>query len=210
VLQGGYGSVVGGDLVSSLVGTLVTFGIGLASAIVLGVLAGGLLGASKILYEASHVSIELIRPIPSVALIPFAILVLGLGQTMSVSIVLFAAVWPIVYNTYYGIRGTDSVALDTARSFGLGSVARFFRVAVPSSLSSIMSGIRISAAIALILTVTVELVSGTVGMGYFILIMNSALRVPRMYAGVLVVGLVGYLVNLVFRSLERHIVFWKA
>lgn len=197
-----------GEILTRIGLTLGAYVQGLAIAIVAGIVCGAALGASKTAYNAFRVIIELLRPLPSVALIPFSILLLGVGNTTTVAMVTFASFWPILINTYSGVRDVNPVALDTARSFNQTRRQIFFRVQIPSAATNIAAGVRISSAIALILVITVELLTRSGGLGDYIVRMQVAIRTEDMYAGILVVGIIGYLISLLMTTLERRVVFW--
>ena len=145
-----------GSLSGELGDTLSAYFQGLALAIVIGVGAGVLIGTSRTLLDATSVVIEFLRPIPGIALIPLAILAFGLGVPTVRFVVAYAAAWPILFNTLYGVRGVDRMLHDVARTSGVGRTGRLFRVTLPAALPSIAIGIRVSAAIALLVCVTAE------------------------------------------------------
>ena len=136
------------------------------------------------------------------------ILVFGLGYGLRVSVIAFAAFWPILINTFYGVRAVDPISIDTARNFGLSRAGILWRVTLPSALPSIATGFRISTAIALVLTITVELIAGNSGIGYYVAQTEQANRLPEMYAGILFTGILGYGLNLLFRMIEQRVLFW--
>ncbi len=201
--------VADGTLASALLSTIGSVAAGLAVATVVGVVLGLLLGSSDLVYALFRWVIEFLRPLPAVALVPFAILLLGVGPTTTAAAAAYAALWPVLFNTYYGVRDVNPVTVDSARTFGLtrGEVLR--RVVLPQALPSVLTGIRVASAIALVLVITVELLTAAGGVGYFISFMQSAIRVPEMYAGVLVVGVLGYLIALGVHTLERRLLFWN-
>jgi NitT/TauT family transport system permease protein len=199
-----------GDLMSGIGITLGAYLQGLAIAAVAGVVLGAALGASDLAYHTFRVLIEFLRPLPSVALIPFSILLLGVGTTTTVAMIVFASFWPILFNTYYGVRAVNPVAIESARIFGLNRRQVFFRVQIPSAAVNIAAGIRISSAIALILVITVEILTRSGGLGYYIVRMQVAIRTEDMYAGIFVVGVIGYLVALAVAGLERRVIFWNS
>ncbi len=125
-------------------------------AIVGGVALGVLIGSSRTLDDACSVVIEFLRPIPAVVLIPVAILFLGLGTPMIRFVIAYAAVWPILFSTVYGVRGSDRMLDDVAQTSGVGRTGRLVRVTLPAALPSIATGIRVSASIALLVGVTAE------------------------------------------------------
>jgi ABC-type nitrate/sulfonate/bicarbonate transport system permease component len=197
-----------GTLSAEIGTTLAGFAGGLAIAIVVGVGLGAVIGSSRALLDASSVVIEFLRPIPGVALIPLAILFLGLGTATTRFVVAYAAVWPILINTIYGVRGTDHVLHDVARTSGVTGVGRMFRVALPAALPSIAAGIRVSASIALLVAVTTEFIIGLDGIGAYMQHQQQAFQIPELYAAVVLVGLVGYAINVGLRAAQRRIVFW--
>ncbi|KAB2807961.1 ABC transporter permease subunit [Pimelobacter simplex] len=124
--------------------------------------------------------------------------------------IVFASFWPILFNTYYGVRAVNPVAIESARIFGLNRRQVFFRVQIPSAAVNIAAGIRVSSAIALILVITVEILTRSGGLGYYIVRMQVAIRTEDMYAGIFVVGVIGYVVALAVAGLERRIIFWNS
>ncbi|HET7684977.1 MAG TPA: ABC transporter permease subunit [Candidatus Limnocylindria bacterium] len=195
---------------ASVGGTLVAWGLGLAAAAVVAVPLGLLLGASRRAHAATAAAIELLRPIPSVALIPLAILLLGRGIDMRVALVAYAATWPLLFNTVYGAHAVDPVALEMARAYGLGRWAVARHVAFPSALPFVLTGLRISAAIALILAISTELIAGGgAGLGTWML-SSSQTGVPRelLYAGIVVAGLLGLVIDRLMLVAERRLVAW--
>jgi ABC-type nitrate/sulfonate/bicarbonate transport system permease component len=201
---------LGNGEISSQIGmTLLTFAEGLVLATVLAIVVGVLMGAIPVVYDALRVLVEFLRPVPSVAMIPLAILFLGLGGPMRVAVITYASFWPLLVSTLYGVRAVDPVALDTARNFGISPARTLWAVTLPAALANIATGLRVSASIALVVTVTTELVAGNSGIGFYVSQMEQANRLAPMYAGILLTGLIGYLVNALFFRLERKVVFWS-
>jgi ABC-type nitrate/sulfonate/bicarbonate transport system permease component len=198
-----------GVLSDEIAQTLSAYLQGLALAIVIGVGAGLLIGASRTLLDATSVVIEFLRPIPGIALIPLAIMAFGLGVPTVRFVVAYAAAWPILFNTLYGVRGVDRMLHDVARTSGVGRTGRLFRVTLPAALPSIAIGIRVSAAIALLVCVTAEYLVGAGGIGSYMERQQIANRLPEGYAAVVLVGLIGYLVNVGLRVLQRRTLFWS-
>lgn len=199
-----------GDILSGVGTTMGAYVRGLGIAILAGVLAGAVLGASRVAWELFRVVIEFLRPLPSVALIPFSILLLGVGSTTTVAMIVYASLWPILFNTYYGVRGVNEVSVDAARTFGLRRWQIFLRIQLPAAATNIATGIRVSSAIALILVITVEILTRSGGLGYYIVRMQVAIRTEDMYAGIVVVGALGYAIAVLMSWLERRVVFWNA
>ncbi|MDG4797883.1 ABC transporter permease [Micromonospora sp. WMMD1082] len=182
--------------------------LGLAIAVVLGVVVGFVIGTVPILREATASTIEFLRPIPSVALIPLAVLVFGTSLRSVLLLVVYAAFWQVLVQVLYGVQDVDPVAQETARTFGLGRLARIRHVTWPTALPYLLTGVRLAAAVALILAITAELVIGAPGLGNEITAAQSGGAVARMYALIIVTGLLGVAVNLLARRLERWALAW--
>lgn len=197
-----------GTLSGEIGTTLETYVQGFALAIVVGVVLGIVIGSSPTLLDAFSGVIEFLRPIPAVALIPVATLYFGLGAPMIRFVIAYAAVWPILIATLYGVRGGDRLLHDVARTSGVGRAGRLVRVTLPAALPSIATGIRVSASIALLVGVTAEYLYATGGIGAYMQLQEGAFALPEMYAAVVLVGLLGYAINVVLRAAQRRVVFW--
>ncbi|MEV6812666.1 ABC transporter permease [Micromonospora sp. NPDC051296] len=182
--------------------------LGLIIAVTLGVVVGFVIGTVPILREATASTIEFLRPIPSVALIPLAVLVFGTDLRSVLLLVVYAAFWQVLVQVLYGVQDVDPVAQETARTFGLGRLARIRHVTWPTALPYVLTGVRLAAAVALILAITAELVIGAPGLGNEIGAAQSGGAVARMYALIIVTGLLGVAVNVLARRLERWLLAW--
>jgi NitT/TauT family transport system permease protein len=200
--------LIDGDISSQIGVTLSVYFRGLALAAVLAVAIGVLMGTYKPVADALKIIVEFLRPVPSVAMIPLAILFFGLGAEMRIVVITYAAFWPLLISTLYGVRAIDPLALDVARNFGVNGAERMWRVTFPSALASIATGLRISATIALVVTITTELIAGNSGIGYYISEMEQADRLAPMYAAIVLTGILGFLLNAFYFTLERRFVFW--
>ncbi len=191
--------------------TLSGFLIGLAIATAAGVVLGILFGLSEITYRSSRTTIEMLRPIPATALIPVMIIVFGTGLTMKTILVVFASVWPILFNALYGVRNVDPLVKDMARSFGLGRFAVIRRVVLPAALPMIWAGVRISSTISLIVVITLELLlGGSTGVGGMISQARAGSNdVLAAYSAIIVAGLLGLLVNIALAAVERRFFAWS-
>lgn len=188
--------------------TMTAWAIGLIIATVAAVIAGTVIGMVPFLRRATHTTVEFLRPIPSVALIPLAILVHGQQIEAALVIIVYASFWQVFIQMLYGVADVDAVARDTARSFGLSRMSRVRNVVFPTTLPYLMTGLRLAAAVALILAVTAEMVIGNPGLGRSIMLAHSFANWEQMYALVIVTGLIGLVVNLVFRFIERRTLSW--
>jgi ABC-type nitrate/sulfonate/bicarbonate transport system permease component len=188
--------------------TLEGWAIGLALAVASGVGLGLLIGSVPALRAATASTIEFLRPIPSVALIPLAVLLFGTDLRSKLLLVVYASFWQVLVQVLHGVQDVDPVAMDTARSYRLGRWARIRDVVWPTALPYAVTGFRLAAAVALILAITAELVIGSPGLGREIAVAQTSGAVPAMYALVVVAGLLGVAVNLAARALERRLLAW--
>jgi ABC-type nitrate/sulfonate/bicarbonate transport system permease component len=193
---------------SALGDTLTGWAIGLAIAVGAGVVVGVILSVVPHLREATASTIEFLRPIPSVALIPLAVLLYGTELRSVLLLVVYASFWQVLIQTLYGVQDVDPVAEETARSYGLGTWTRVRHVLWPTALPYVMTGVRLAAAVALILAITAELVIGAPGLGQQIAVAQTSQAVPELYALIVVTGLLGLLINVGARTVERRALAW--
>lgn len=183
---------------------------GFCLAIAIAIPVGTVMGQSPRLRLLLEPIVDSLRPMPSAAVIPVAILLLGLGDTMKTGVVIFGSLWPPILSTMDGIRGVDPVLIDTGRLLGLRGGTLLRRVVLPAAMPSVLTGVRISLGIALILTVTTEMIAGSRGLGYFILDAQRSFAFPEMFAGIVALGVLGYVLTVGFSHLERRILFWHS
>ncbi|MCC4909420.1 ABC transporter permease [Microbacterium sp. cx-59] len=188
--------------------TMTAWLIGLAIAAVLGIALGALVGMIPFLRRATHSMVEFLRPIPSVGLIPLAILAYGIQIQAALVIIVYACFWQVFVQVLYGVADIDTVARDTARSFGLTRSAQLRSLVLPTALPYIFTGLRLAAAVALILAVTAEMTIGNPGLGRTIVQAYNVGNITTVYAIVLVTGVLGLIVNLGFRAIERRALAW--
>ena len=181
---------------------------GLLIAAVLAIPIGIVLGSSDIAATAFRVPIEFLRPIPSAALIPVLFLTIGTNLKSELFLAAFGAFWPLLIQTMYGVRDVDPVAIETAKSFGVGRLERLYRITLPSAAPYIATGLRISSTVALILAFTAELFMGTPGLGQLVNYAQSYGLETQLYALALATGFLGVGIHLLFTSLERRALRW--
>lgn len=202
-------TIDGGPLLQAVLPTLGRIFAGFALAAVIAVPLGLLMGSIPMVYRLLEPATELIRPIPSSAYIPVAILFLGIDNEMKVFVIVVACLFPILLNTYGGVRGIDPVLIDTGRTFGLSRAKALWQIVLPAALPNILTGMRISLGIALIVAVVAEMIAGNSGIGYFILDMQRIFRVPEMFAGIFTLGVLGFAINFVFLKIEGRLLHWR-
>jgi ABC-type nitrate/sulfonate/bicarbonate transport system permease component len=195
---------VGSDVLPSLVS--VTVGYGMAA--VVGIAAGVLLGLSPTARRATSPLLEFVRNIPPPALIPFALLVFGIGETEKIFLIVLGCVWPILLGTVDGVAEIDPVTQDTGSVYGIRGIRRLRYLVFPAAAPRIATGMRTSLSLAVILMVVSEMVGSTEGIGYFIVEAQRSFAMADMWSGILVLGLIGYALNIGFEIAERRILRW--
>jgi NitT/TauT family transport system permease protein len=196
-------------LISAIGTTLEQWAVGLGIAIAAGVIAGAVVGRSRIVEASTEVLVRMMRPLPATAVIPVAILLLGLGLKMTAVLVAFTSFWPIFINTRYGVGQVDEVLVETGMTLGLRGPRLMRHLVLPAAAPLIASGIQVSTSLALIVTVSVELIGGTGGIGTFVFQAQQGNDVPAMYAGIVLGGLVGWAINTGYSYLVRAVLPWQ-
>jgi ABC-type nitrate/sulfonate/bicarbonate transport system permease component len=189
--------------------TMQAWAIGLAIASGAAVVLGTVIGLVPVLRRATHTTVEFLRPIPSVAIVPIAVIIQGINIEAALIIIVYASFWQMFVQVLYGVADVDVVARDTARGFGLTRWERLAMVVFPTALPYIMTGLRLAASVALILAITAEMVIGNTGLGTLIMEARSTPGdAAGLYAFVVVAGALGVIINLVFRFIERRALHW--
>ena len=199
----------GGEIAMALLATIGSWAPGLLIATAGGIAAGTALAMLPRLELATRPLIEFLRPIPSVALIPVALLIFGIGLDMQLFMIAFASIWPILFSTKAGVEGVDPRFLETGRMLHLSKLARVFRIVLPNALPSIATGLRTASAIALAVAITVEMLTGRAGIGFYIENLRLNGLITEMWAAILMTGVLGYFVNALFMTLERLALPWS-
>ena len=177
-------------------------------AIVIGVTLGTLTGTIRWCSDLLDITVELLRPMPSVALVPIAILLFGTSNSYNISIITFGCTWPIFVNTFEGTRSVDTQWIDTARVYGATRYDMLRKVVVPAALPYIVSGLRVSLATSIIIVTVTEMLASFKGLGFFIMDTYNGYRIPQMYSGIITIGLVGYGLNRLFVTIEERFMGW--
>ena len=190
--------------------TVEGWALGLALGGTAAVLVGSAIGLSRLASRSTAPVIELLKAVPSVAILPLAIVVLGTHLQMKLTLVGYAVFFPLVIQVVYGVRALDPTVADTATTLQVRGLRRFLVVVLPSAAPFIATGLRISAATALILEIVAELIGGAPGLGQRILLAENAgpTMFPLMYAFVLVTGILGIVLTGVFTLGERRVLHW--
>jgi ABC-type nitrate/sulfonate/bicarbonate transport system permease component len=197
------------EFTTHVVPSLVRIGAGFAIAVVVGVALGIPIGLSRWTRALAMPHIEYWRAMPPPALLPISIVLLkDIGDRQKISFIAFFCVFPVLLNTIDGIRGIEPTMIDTARSYGVPWHERIRRLVLPAALPQIVAGMRTSLSLAVIMMVLAEYFSSTSGVGYVLLISKNTFEMGPMWAAILLIGLLGYLLNALFLLFERRALAW--
>lgn len=194
-----------GSLWQATAFTLGSAALGLLLGAGLGLVLGTALGLSKRLAGMSFLTVEVLRPLPSVALIPLAMLVFGFGVRMELSVVAFATFWPTLVLVQAAVRQTEPVLLEVARALGLTPVQQVLKIVLPAMVPRLFVALRLAVAIALVVAVTVEIAANPHGVGYAMSLAQQSLDPAGMLAWLLWIGVLGYAVNAAMLRLQRAV-----
>jgi NitT/TauT family transport system permease protein len=197
-------ALIDGDILRSTAQTLWAAAAGLGIGLGIGLSVGILLGLFAIFNDLMDFSIEAFRPIPSVALIPVAMLLMGFGYGMEISIVAFATTWPILILTRSAISGIEPRLIEVARALRFGLLARIWKIVLPAALPRIFVALRLAIGIALVVAVTVEISANPLGLGYAMMSAQQSLHPDLMFALLFWTGFVGWVLNAGLFQLERR------
>lgn len=192
-----------------VVPSLERIALGFLIAVILGVAIGIPLGLSRPARLWTMPHIEYWRAMPPPALLPISIVLLhSIGNLQKVSFIAFFCLFPVLLNTIDGVRGIDPTFLETAKSYGLDRFERIRRVILPAAFPQIVAGMRNSLSLAVIMMVLSEYFSSTSGVGYVLLISKNTFDFGPMWAAILLIGVLGYLLNVIFLLIERRLLAW--
>jgi ABC-type nitrate/sulfonate/bicarbonate transport system permease component len=208
IFQAWISDLLDGTLITNLVATFWRQMLGYWLAVVLGIGVGLAMGYFRVAYNLMEPLIEVFRPIPGPAYLPVLVLFVGIGDEMKVVLILVASLFPILLNTYSGVRAIDPVQFDTARTLGLTTLQTLREIVLPAALPQILTGMRISLAISLILAILSEMIVSNDGLGYFTLLAERTFKVPDMYAGIFTLAMFGYALNRLFLFGEARLIRW--
>lgn len=197
-----------GELLEALWASFRRVLLGFAIAVFVSVALGMLMARSKTVDEFVNPMVELLRPISPLAIYPLALLWFGIGDGSKVFLIALSCSFPIILNTYSGVKSIDVAFVRAAESLGASTSEIFIRVILPASLPQIFTGVRIAWGIALIVIIATEMVGAVAGLGYMILDAQQTFKVPRVFSGIVIIGVVGVLTDLGFRALRQRLLPW--
>jgi ABC-type nitrate/sulfonate/bicarbonate transport system permease component len=181
---------------------------GYALATVAGIALGMLIGRARRVAAVLEPVLEFFRAVPPPVLVPVIMLFAGIGDSMKVIVVAFGCVWPILLNTVAGVRAVDEVLTDTCRSYGIAGPSRLYHLILRSASPQIVTGMRQALSIGIILMVISEMFAASSGLGFTIVQFQRSFAIPDMWSGILLLGLLGIALSLLFRLLERRVLGW--
>ncbi len=197
------GALGDGNLLANTARTLAGMVGGLALGGLGGLAVGIALGFSETLRRASFLTIELLRPIPSVALLPLSLLIFGFGYGMEIAVVTFATFWPALILTQNAVAQIEPRLMEVSRLMGLSRLETAWKIVLPAAAPRLMTALRLAAGLALVVAVTAEIVSNPQGLGHDLMIAQETLRPERMFGVLFWVGLFGWGKNAALLRLER-------
>ena len=198
-----------GTIWTSLFATILRMTIGWLLASIFGIALGAAIGSSRLARDLLNPLLEFIRPLPASAVIPIAILFLGLSNAMSLVVIAFGAIWPVLIASVYGFSTVAPELNDVSHVLGFKRHEYLRKVALPSALPDIIAGLRVGLAIALILTVVTEMQSSLPGLGWDIFFAQRNYRSADLYAGLIVLAALGFAANHLILVLERRLLRWR-
>ncbi|MEU9189301.1 ABC transporter permease subunit [Streptomyces sp. NPDC048484] len=193
-----------GDVLPSLV----RLTAGYACAALAGVALGTVIGSYRRVRAVCEPVLEFLRAVPPPVLVPVIMLFAGIGDTMKIAVIASGCVWPILLNTVEGVRAVDSVMSETARSYGITGVARLRHLVLRSASPQIFAGLRQALSIGIILMVISEMFAASNGLGFTIVQFQRGFAIPDMWTGILLLGLLGFVLSVVLRLVERRVLGW--
>lgn len=202
--------IVNGNLLTAVADTMRITAIGYLTATVVGVTLGFLMGRVAIVWGAAEPVVELLRQIPITALLPLLILYLGIGDGFKIVIVVLAAVFPILLNSFAGARSLSRTMRMTAETFQLNWLQTQIEIGLPAALPYILVGMRQALGVTLVLAVVTGMLAGNSGIGYFILQAQQVLDVRSLFAGIFTIAAIGYFLNALFLIVEQRLTRWRS
>jgi ABC-type nitrate/sulfonate/bicarbonate transport system permease component len=197
-----------GRFTADVVPSIARLLVGYLLALLIGISVGLAIGSSKILRETAEPVLEFLRAVPPPVVVPIIMLFAGIGDGMKVSVIAFGCVWPILLNTVEGVRGVDEVLTDTARTYGLGTTTRVRKLVLRAASPQIMAGARQALSVGIILMVISEMFAASNGLGFTTVQFQRSFAIPEMWTGIILLGLIGVVLAMIFRLVERRVLSW--
>lgn len=188
--------------------SLVRLAAALAISIGLGIGLGVLIGSVDWVRWLLSPLLEFLRAVPSTIIIPVLLLIIGINDTMKITLIVLGCIWPVLLNTIRGVASIDEVQVDTGRVYRLAGLARLRYLVLPAASPQIFAGIRQSLAVGLVLMVTSEMFAATDGIGYATINFQNRIAIPEMWSGIVLLGLIGVALSVLFQIVQRRVLGW--
>jgi len=196
-------------LLAKLLGTLQHMALGWLLASIAGIVLGALIGSSRAMRAYVAPMLEFLRPLPASAIIPVAIALFGLTQGMALFVIAFGSIWPLLLATIHGFAAVEPRLYEVARALHMSRLAVIFKIGLPSASPDILAGMRLSLTVALILSVVCEMLAGLDGLGHWVLLSARSFRSADLFAGVILLGAIGYVTAQGMSLAERRFLRWR-
>ena len=197
--------ITAGDLLPAVMVTFQSVAAALVLATALGVGIGGLIGASPGLARSLGPTLEFLRTLPPPTIVPVAALIIGVDERMKLFVIVFAALWPVLLNTNSGVRSLHPTLLEAARSLQLDVVARMTKIFLPALLPSILTGVRVAAPLAIIVSLLAEMLTLMPGLGALLLMAQRNFNAAEVFGLLAVVGSFGFIINAALAAFESWV-----
>ncbi|WP_128375782.1 ABC transporter permease [Streptomyces cavernae] len=198
----------GERLIDDVLPSVSRLAAGYAAAALVGIALGTVIGSYQRVRAVCEPVLEFLRAVPPPVLIPVIMLFAGIGDTMKITVIASGCVWPILLNTVEGVRALDPVMAETARSYGITGAARLREVVLRSASPQIFTGLRQALSIGIILMVISEMFAASNGLGFTVVQFQRTFAIPDMWTGILVLGLLGFVLSVLFQLVERRVLGW--
>ncbi|WP_206075852.1 ABC transporter permease [Mesorhizobium sp. Z1-4] len=195
---------------SSMWATVQRMLYGWVLASMVGIVLGSIIGISAIARIYLQPMLEFLRPLPASAIVPLAIAFFGLSESMVLFVIAFGSFWPVLLAAVQGVSSVEPRLYEVARALNMSRRETIWKIALPNALPDIFAGMRIGLAVALVLTVVGEFVGGQNGLGLEILRASRQFQAPRMFGGVILLGVIGYSCAVIISNVERYLMRWRA
>lgn len=210
IVSGAIETLTDGTLLKTTYQTLFAAAVGLLIGMVSGTIGGILIGLARTADRLSSWSVEMLRPIPSVALIPLSLLTFGYGYRMEYAVVAWATFWPFLILTQHALKQIDVRLIEVSKLMGFGIFSRIFKIMLPAAAPRLFTALRLSVGLALVVAVTVEIAANPQGLGYGLMVSQESLRPDRMFALLIWVGILGWALNYFLVRLEGRLFAHRA
>ncbi|MFT4265707.1 MAG: ABC transporter permease [Xenophilus sp.] len=199
-----------GELAAFTAGTVQRMVLGWLLASLAGIVLGALIGISRLARTWLQPTLEFIRPLPASAVIPLAISIFGLSPAMVLSVVAFGAMWPVLLATVHGFASVEPRLREVAAALQMGRAAFILKIGLPSAMPDILAGMRLSMTVSLIVSIVGEMIASQSGLGQAILLAARSFHASELFAGIVLLGLIGFASNALLAVAEKGLLRWQA